>query len=240
VREQAWAIRHGDEQVAKAVDDFKQARDHLRAFEDRNGMNPGAGPLGIPQLRDPLAELAKVQELMGAPARIQSELAPLLIAGSVLGGLGASAADALGEMAASNAIRGRFIYLDQSGMLINNGYDAVTTTEGQIFVRPGLDAATRHLSIEHEFVHRFFTPLSGPLRAFRAGLGQSAYNQSHFLKFMEESMAEGYAQGSIRAGLSYGLNRVAVPRLLLEGGAYVGGVAGGSYAIGKALSPGGQ
>jgi hypothetical protein len=46
----------------------------------------------------------------------------------------------------------------------------------------------------HEMVHRFFMPKTGPLRTLRAQLRASSYWRSNLLRYLEEALAEGYAQ----------------------------------------------
>jgi hypothetical protein len=48
--------------------------------------------------------------------------------------------------------------------------------------------------ILHETVHRFLTPKLGLLRTFRVRLNAAAYGRSVLLKYLEEAMAETYAQ----------------------------------------------
>jgi RHS repeat-associated protein len=236
------ALDVADTEVEDDVEKFKSARAQLRGFEDRNG-GPLDGPLGTLRLRNPLAEMAKVDALLATPDAIADSPVGNGLAAFVAT-LGASAAVEALEATSSAVSAGRFIRLDPDlARLTINGQlvDGYTTKLGNIFIRPGLSASERHLTILHELVHRFFTPLrAGLFRNLRANLNQFAYRNSHLMKFAEESLAEGYAQGSIRAGLAYGRSVVSVPRLVLEGTAAVGGIAGGSYAIGNAMSDDGD
>ncbi len=52
----------------------------------------------------------------------------------------------------------------------------------------------QRLALFHELVHRYFSPRTGPLRQIRARLRMSAYSRSAFLRYLEEALAEGYAQ----------------------------------------------
>lgn len=71
---------------------------------------------------------------------------------------------------------------------------------GQITIRRGLDALTRHQTLRHELVHRYFSPTApGPFQMARAGLKARGYWGSHLLRFSEEFAAEAYATGSLRA-----------------------------------------
>ena len=62
----------------------------------------------------------------------------------------------------------------------------------------------------HEEVHSLLSPKFTFLRSFRAGLGMSAYNKSKFLKYLEEALAETYAQLRVN-GIRGTLTGVAFP-----------------------------
>jgi hypothetical protein len=52
----------------------------------------------------------------------------------------------------------------------------------------------QRITLYHELVHRYFSPRVGPLRKMRAQLSMNGYDRSAFLKYIEEALAEGYAQ----------------------------------------------
>lgn len=81
-----------------------------------------------------------------------------------------------------------------------NAYGAITVARNQ-------PLSEQRATLLHELVHRFFSPRIGPLRKLRAQLGISAYARSAILRYIEEGLAEGYAQlrlhGLARALSSY-------------------------------------
>ena len=74
--------------------------------------------------------------------------------------------------------------------------DALGTTSayGDITIDSGLSASESQITLDHELVHRFFSPKLGPFRRLRASVRISGYVRSAMLKYLEEAMAEGYAQ----------------------------------------------
>ena len=97
----------------------------------------------------------------------------------------------------------------------------------------------QRLALLHEKVHSFLSPKLKLLRDLRADIGMAAYNRSHLLKYLEEAMAETYAQVRVHgfSGLPTGIKfpvtngYVSISRLAAEGaiGAIV--VAGYTYWI---------
>lgn len=72
----------------------------------------------------------------------------------------------------------------------------------------------QRLTLYHEWVHSILSPRFGPLRQLRAQLRASAYNRSSLLRYIEEAMAESYAQLRI-----YGLQNILVGiRFPIQGG----------------------
>lgn len=75
------------------------------------------------------------------------------------------------------------------------GGDLGTTDAfGAIAIARNQSLSEQRLTLFHELVHRYFSPRTGPLRKLRAQLNMSAYDRSSFLKYLEEALAEGYAQ----------------------------------------------
>ncbi len=74
--------------------------------------------------------------------------------------------------------------------------DALGTTSayGDIVIDSGLDAAESRITLDHELVHRYFSPRLGPFRRLRASARISGYVRSAMLRYLEEALAEGYAQ----------------------------------------------
>jgi hypothetical protein len=85
-----------------------------------------------------------------------------------------------------------------------------TNAYGVIEVARNQSLTGQRLALLHELVHRYFSPRTGPLRKIRAEFNMSAYSRSTFLRYLEEALAEGYAQ--LRAhGLSRALGAYRFP-----------------------------
>lgn len=65
---------------------------------------------------------------------------------------------------------------------------------GKIRLSPNGTAVEQNLAYWHEMFHSYLRPKFGPLRELRAGFASSAYNRSRLLKYIEEALAETYAQ----------------------------------------------
>jgi hypothetical protein len=52
----------------------------------------------------------------------------------------------------------------------------------------------QRVTLYHEWVHRVLSPRFGPFRRFRAQFSGSAYERSAILRYLEEAMAETFAQ----------------------------------------------
>jgi len=120
---------------------------------------------------------------------------------------------------------------------IRPGVQGATDAWGNIRVMRNQSMDQQRLSLLHEWVHRVLSPRVAPLRQLRAQLSMSAYARSVFLKYLEEAMAESYAQlrmgGGIRGllvGIQFPLENgyVTISQLAGEG------VAIGNIAIGSA------
>ncbi len=72
--------------------------------------------------------------------------------------------------------------------------EGLTTWWGQIFYSVQGTLTEQQLVLLHEVVHKFFTPRLGLLRNFRVQLKAAGYTRSVILKYLEEAMAETYAQ----------------------------------------------
>jgi hypothetical protein len=70
----------------------------------------------------------------------------------------------------------------------------ITTAYGNIVIDSGLDEAESRITLDHELVHRFLSPKFGPFLRLRASVRINGYVRSAMLKYLEEAMAEGYAQ----------------------------------------------
>lgn len=108
---------------------------------------------------------------------------------------------------------------------------------GNIAVIRNQSLTEQRLTLYHELVHRILSPRFGPLRQLRAQLRASGYWRSALLRYLEEALAESYAQLRV-----HGLGQVVVGiRFPIQGG-YVTvsqlateGVAIGNITIGGTL-----
>ena len=69
-----------------------------------------------------------------------------------------------------------------------------TDAWGNIAVSRNQTLTEQRLTLYHEWVHSILSPRFGPFRQFRAQLRMSAYTRSALLQYLEEAMAESYAQ----------------------------------------------
>jgi hypothetical protein len=128
-------------------------------------------------------------------------------AGEVAQGLRAGGATAEGAEALSGLQDVRALKLPTTDpALTGTGTLGYTTPTGDVFLQPGLTRAEQASTLAHESVHAALTPTSGPLVGARQWLGQFGYNNSAFLQGTEEIMAETYASGSLRQGISHAFN----------------------------------
>lgn len=69
-----------------------------------------------------------------------------------------------------------------------------TTPDGDITYSTAGTEADRKLVLYHEQVHQFLTPKLQAFRRFRIDAGMTGYSKSQLLQWLEESLAEAYAQ----------------------------------------------
>jgi hypothetical protein len=69
-----------------------------------------------------------------------------------------------------------------------------TSAYGDIVIDSRLSQVESRITLDHELVHRFFSPKLGPFRRLRASVRISGYVRSALLRYLEEAMAEGVAQ----------------------------------------------
>ncbi|MEO6601804.1 MAG: hypothetical protein ABIQ16_18140 [Polyangiaceae bacterium] len=103
----------------------------------------------------------------------------------------------------------------------------------------------QRLALFHELVHRYFSPRLGPFRQLRAELNMPAYARPALLRYLEEAMAESYAQlrvvgleqaiAALRFPLNFGY--VTVSQLAAEGQA-IGTIVLGATLFRVSLSLG--
>jgi hypothetical protein len=128
---------------------------------------------------------------------------------------------------------------------VTGGTLGETKPFGQITVARNQSLDEQRVTLFHELVHRYFSPRTGPLRRLRAELAWSAYSRSAFLRYLEETLAEGYGQlrvhgfaralGSYRFPINGGY--VTVSELVGEGRA-VGTITLGGALFYVSVSPG--
>lgn len=69
-----------------------------------------------------------------------------------------------------------------------------TDAWGVIEIARDKPLSEQRITLLHELAHRYFSPLTGPLRHLRAEVRTGGYSESAFLRYLEEALAEGYAQ----------------------------------------------
>jgi hypothetical protein len=72
--------------------------------------------------------------------------------------------------------------------------EGATTAFGEVTYSTAGTATEVQLVRLHELVHRFLSPRILPFRSFRARLAMSAYSRSAVLTYLEEALAESFAQ----------------------------------------------
>jgi hypothetical protein len=97
---------------------------------------------------------------------------------------------------------------------IPGGSLGTTDAYGAIQISRDQPLSEQQITLYHELVHRYFSPRTGPFRQFRAEVNMSAYSRSVLLRYLEEALAEGYAQLRVN-GLAAGLRAYRFP---LDGG----------------------
>jgi hypothetical protein len=104
-----------------------------------------------------------------------------------------------------------------------------TSPYGIIRVARNQSLKEQRLTLLHELVHRYLSPRTGSLQQIRAELRMSAYARSALLRYLEEALAEGYAQLRIH-GLTQAIDALRFP--LLGGYVTVSQLVGEGLAIG--------
>lgn len=120
-----------------------------------------------------------------------------------------------------------------------------TNAYGVIRVARNQSMTEQRITLLHELVHRYLSPRVGPLRKLRAEIRLAGYARSAFLRYMEEAMAEGYAQlmvngfGSAIEAFRFPISGgyVVVSQLFAEGQA-VGAIAFGGSIFQVSIAPG--
>ncbi len=89
-----------------------------------------------------------------------------------------------------------------------------TVAYGEIILARNQTLSEQRLTLFHELVHRYFSPRVGPFLKLRAEIKMAAYSRSAILRYLEESLAEGYAQLRVH-GVASALEAIRFP---LRGG----------------------
>lgn len=97
---------------------------------------------------------------------------------------------------------------------IRNGVVGETDPYGTITIARNQPVSQQRITLYHELVHRFFSPRTGPMRKLRANASLTGYAKSSFLRYIEEALAEGYAQLKVN-GLAEGFRAYRFP---IDGG----------------------
>jgi hypothetical protein len=119
-----------------------------------------------------------------------------------------------------------------------NGVLGSTDKFGNITIQNGLSGRPLLETVRHEKVHAFLSPKQGTLFAeARANFGMFGYNNSSLLRYIEEAAAETVGTGSLYQGLKFPVTHgyVTHGNVLLEAGAYSGGIYLGGQALSDSL-----
>jgi len=114
---------------------------------------------------------------------------------------------------------------------LGNGVQGQTDAWGNIAVMRNQSMQQQRLTLLHEWVHRVLSPRVGPLRQIRAQIRLSAYGRSALLQYLEEALAESYAQLRMGGGIRGLLVGIKFP--LAEGYVTISQMAGEGIAIGN-------
>jgi hypothetical protein len=85
-----------------------------------------------------------------------------------------------------------------------------TTSWGDIVISSRGSAQTRQLVMFHERIHQILTPKLYPLRNFRHANRNASYRYSSLSRFLEEALAESYAQLRVN-GISEAISAIRFP-----------------------------
>lgn len=116
-----------------------------------------------------------------------------------------------------------------------------TTPDGNITYSTAGSQTNQRLVLYHEQVHQFLTPKLQAFRSLRIDLGMTGYSKSQLLRYLEEGLAEAYAQLRVNGikGLpsamkfpldqpGYGLT---ITGVVIEGAIYVGTILVGGITL---------
>lgn len=95
---------------------------------------------------------------------------------------------------------------------LSSGALGETSAYGAIQVARNQSMSEQRITLLHELVHRYLSPRTGPLLQFRAELRMAGYVRSALLRYLEEALAEGYAQLRVH-GLAQAIEALRFPML---------------------------
>jgi hypothetical protein len=112
--------------------------------------------------------------------------------------------------------------------------EGATSAYGNIRVSSRGSPTDQALVLYHELVHSFLSPKLTPLRQFRASLRMSAYKRSALMRYLEEALAETYAQLRVNgiSGLPTGIRFPVANGYITISQIYAEGAAIGTIVIG--------
>lgn len=138
------------------------------------------------------------------------------------------------------------LFAPKPGLTSSRQYGAgggATDSWGQIVISRFGSRTDRRLAALHESVHRFLTPRLNILRSFRIRNRATSYERSAFSKYLEEMVAETFAQVSVNGfsavfrGISFPIQGRYVTLMRIDRGPRpflpeVGGLVAGGFSIG--------
>ncbi len=129
---------------------------------------------------------------------------------------------------------GTKFHLSRPGQL-SSGALGETSAYGMIQVARNQSLTEQRITLLHELVHRYLSPRTGLFLKIRAELRMSGYARSAVLRYLEEALAEGFAQLRVN-GLAQALGALRFP---LQGGyVTVSQLAAEGQAIGTVILSG--
>ena len=189
-----------------------------------------------------LEEVGDIASAEAIYSRLQSELG---LSDAELSELKSSVSSALISDSVNNAYRTRGRLFEQPTITgdakLPTG-EGLTDKFGNITYSTAGSQTDQALALYHEQVHSFLSPKLRVLRNFRADFGMTIYSNSDLLRYLEEALAETYAQLRVNGlrGLPDGIRfPITNGYVTLERGAFegvigtitVGGITYGAYIM---------
>lgn len=107
---------------------------------------------------------------------------------------------------------GRWFYRPRISRVKKLPGDALGDTDayGNIRITRAAPLDERRMALYHEWLHSVLSPRLVPLRRLRGSIAMSSYKRSALLRYLEEALAEGYAQLQVH-GIGHVLKGVTAP-----------------------------